>query len=190
MAAIAAAMTAVAIQPRALVHPVMTKSPMTLGAAASHIMIAMTGQARGPFPGLSDGISRRSGKNRDGQQTGADDAKGENRLGKSPRNGPQSLSGLGGCLDVDDADGVQRRARRDHDRKRDEVRKPHLDEGVQMNSVNRSLALMRRALEYLPGRERPDILCFLGGLPKKQVRADGGAEDGHYGCQVILVPMY
>jgi hypothetical protein len=46
MAATATAMTAVATQPRALVHPVMTKSPMSLGAAASHIMIAMTGNGR------------------------------------------------------------------------------------------------------------------------------------------------
>jgi hypothetical protein len=49
MAATATAMTAVATQPRALVQPVMTKLPMTLGAAASHIMIAMTGTATTPL---------------------------------------------------------------------------------------------------------------------------------------------
>ena len=49
MAATATAMTAVATHPRPLVHPVMTKSPMTLGAAASHIMIAMTGTATTPL---------------------------------------------------------------------------------------------------------------------------------------------
>jgi hypothetical protein len=30
-----------------------------------------------------------------------------------------------------------------------------------MNPVNRSLALMRRPFEYLPGRQRPDVLGFL-----------------------------
>ena len=59
-----------------------------------------------------------------------------------------------------------------------------------MNPVERSLALMRRPLEYLPGRDRPDVLGFLGSLPKEQVRADGGAEDGNHGRQVILVPMH
>jgi hypothetical protein len=83
---------------------------------------------------------------------------------------------------------MQRRARCNHDRKRDEVRKSHPDEGVQMNPVNRSLALMRRPLQDLPGRDRPDVLGFLGSLPKEQVRADGGAEDGNNGRQVILVP--
>ena len=29
------------------------------------------------------------------------------------------------------------------------------------NPVNRSLALMRRPLEYLPGWDRPDVLGFL-----------------------------
>jgi hypothetical protein len=60
---------------------------------------------------------------------------------KAPATGPQGLGSLGGRLDVGDAVGVQRRARCDHDRKRDEVRKSHPDEGVQMNPVNRSLAL-------------------------------------------------
>ena len=49
IAATAAAMTAVATQPRPLTHPVTTKSPMTFGAAASHIMIAMTGTATTPL---------------------------------------------------------------------------------------------------------------------------------------------
>jgi hypothetical protein len=49
MAATATAMTAVAIQPRALTHPVTTKSAITFGAAASHIMIAMTGTATTPL---------------------------------------------------------------------------------------------------------------------------------------------
>jgi hypothetical protein len=47
---------------------------------------------------------------------------------------------------------------------------------------------MRRPHEYLPGRDRPDVLGFLGSLPKEQVRADGGgAEDGYV---AILVPMH
>src|ERR1700679_2085921 len=83
---------------------------------------------------------------------------------------------------------MQRCARCDHDSKRNEVRKPHPDEGVQMNPVNRSLALMRRPLENLSGRDRPDVLGFLGSLPKEQVGADGRAEDGYHGRQVILVP--
>ena len=49
MAATASAMTAVAAQPSALIHPVTTNSPMTLGAATSHIMIAMTGTATTPL---------------------------------------------------------------------------------------------------------------------------------------------
>ena len=79
---------------------------------------------------------------------------------------------------------------RDHDRQRDKVREAHSDEGVKVNSVERSLALMRRPLEYLPGRDGPDVLGFLGSLPKEQVRADGGAKDGNNGRQVILVPMH
>jgi hypothetical protein len=49
MATTAAAMTAVATQPRPLTHPVTTKSPLTFGAAASRIMIAMTGTATTPL---------------------------------------------------------------------------------------------------------------------------------------------
>lgn len=49
MAAIAAAMTAVPIQPRPLTQPLTVKSPMTLGAAAGHIMIAMTVMATTPL---------------------------------------------------------------------------------------------------------------------------------------------
>ena len=48
-AATAAAMTAVATQPRTLTHPFTANSPMTFGAAASHIMIAMTGTATTPL---------------------------------------------------------------------------------------------------------------------------------------------
>jgi hypothetical protein len=57
-----------------------------------------------------------------------------------------------------------------------------------MNPVKRSLALTRRALQYLPGRNRPDVFGFLGRLPKEQVRTDGGAEDRYHGRQIILVP--
>ena len=57
-----------------------------------------------------------------------------------------------------------------------------------MDPVERSLTLMRRSLEYLPGRDGTDVLGFLGGLPKEQVGADGGAKDGNHGRQVILVP--
>ena len=42
MAATATAITAVAAQPSALAQPVTTKSPMTFGAPASHIMTAIT----------------------------------------------------------------------------------------------------------------------------------------------------
>ena len=59
-----------------------------------------------------------------------------------------------------------------------------------MDPVECSLTLMRRPLEYLPGRDGPDVLGFLGGLPKEQVRADGGAKDGNDGRQIILVPTH
>jgi len=49
MAMTATAMTTVATQPMALTQPVTTNSPMTWGAVASHIMIAITGTATTPL---------------------------------------------------------------------------------------------------------------------------------------------
>jgi hypothetical protein len=172
---------------------------MTFGAAASHIMIAMTGTATTPlitalqyrarigsigvkfmimptivamqitsrgligWPGkagrplsrLSDCVCRRSRKDRHGQQAGADDAKRKYCFGKGPCNQPQGLGGLGGGLDIGDVVGVQRRCRRDHDRKCDEFRKSHSDEGVEMNPVEGSFTLMRCPFEDLSGRNGP-----------------------------------
>ena len=49
MATTASAIAPVAAQPNSLSHPVTAKSPITLGVAASHIMIAMTGTATTPL---------------------------------------------------------------------------------------------------------------------------------------------
>lgn len=49
MAITAAAMTPVAAQPSVFTQPVTANSPITFGAAASHIMIAMTGTATMPL---------------------------------------------------------------------------------------------------------------------------------------------
>jgi hypothetical protein len=57
-----------------------------------------------------------------------------------------------------------------------------------MNPVEGSFTLMRRPFEDLSGRDCPDILAFLGGLPKEQVRTAGGSEDGDHGRQIILFP--
>ena len=49
MATMATSMTPVAIQPSIFGHPITTKSPMTFGAPASHIMTAITGTATIPL---------------------------------------------------------------------------------------------------------------------------------------------
>ena len=58
-----------------------------------------------------------------------------------------------------------------------------------MNPVERPFTLMRRSLEYLTRREGPNVLGLLGGLPKEQVRTDGGSKDSDHGRQIVLVPM-
>jgi hypothetical protein len=68
------------------------------------------------------------------------------RFGERTCDGPQSFGSLGGCLDVGHVVRMQCRCCRNHDRKRDEVRKSHANEGVEMNSVERAFALERRPL--------------------------------------------
>jgi hypothetical protein len=47
------------------------------------------------------------------------------------------LGGLGRCLDVGHIVRMQRRRCRNHDCKRDEVRKSHSNEGVEVQMINR-----------------------------------------------------
>lgn len=81
---------------------------------------------------------------------------------------------------------VQHRGGRENDEKADHVGVDHADDGIEVDPLQRAVCG--------GGLQQQGLLLglllffhFLRGLPEKHVRADGGAEHGHEGQQIVAV---
>ena len=81
--------------------------------------------------------------------------------------------------------GVQRRGRRQHDEQRDDVRKAHADERVELDARELARRLLRRFDQRLRVRVFLLVLDLFGRLPEEQIGADRRAEHGDHDGQII-----
>ena len=87
-------------------------------------------QAFVPLKGVRHGIRRRRGKDRDGEETSANDAGGKQDGSIFPRKRCEGLCGLAGCLDVKEPMTEKRHGRGGHDQNCDELGKRHADQCI------------------------------------------------------------
>ena len=137
-----------------------------------------------PSERLRQRVRCRSRKRGNRQQSDADDTGGVEEKTSAPRQRLQRLRCLPGCFDAGDPEPVKRQSRGDDDEEHHQIGDERTHADVQPSSVE----LEGRCASTRNRGQSSDaffFFYFLRGLPEKQIRTDGGAEDGDDGQQII-----